>query len=96
MVTSFRSCSDLLLLTISLLPSFFLYFPTPGQMTGEAVGKCLFTVCGPKCSLCCLALSIWGVVMLVSGGGGGCAVRAVVELYSMSSCTGHVQAVRDP
>lgn len=34
-------------------------------MAGEAVGNCVFTVCGPKCSLCCLVLSIWGVIMLV-------------------------------
>lgn len=28
------------------------------------MGKCVFTVCGPKCSLCCLVLSVWGVIML--------------------------------
>ena len=30
------------------------------------MGKCVFTICGPKCSLCCLVISIWGVIMLVS------------------------------
>lgn len=35
------------------------------EMAGEAVGRCVFTVCGPKCSLCCLVLSVWGVIMLV-------------------------------
>lgn len=33
--------------------------------SGGAAGKCCFTLCGPKGSLCCFVLSLWGVIMLV-------------------------------
>ena len=46
---------------------------------GEMAGKVVFCLCGPKGSLCCFVLSLWGSLMLVSGswghskgrGGGG-------------------------
>jgi len=36
---------------------------------GDNIGKVVFCICGPKGSLCCTILSVWGVIMLVSGRG---------------------------
>ena len=32
---------------------------------GEVAGKVVFCLCGPKGSLCCFILSVWGTLMLV-------------------------------
>ena len=46
----------------------------------DVCGLITFCMCGPKGSLCCFVLSIWGSIMLVrvcvceGGGGGGAGV----------------------
>ena len=45
---------------------------------GEACGKVLFCICGTYGSLCCLLLSVWGTLMLVSG---CCTGTAIMIIY---------------